>query len=165
MKTGDKIPEFSLPDQDGRTVSYDEYRGSWLVLYFYPKDNTSGCTKEAVDFSALEGEFKKEGCRILGVSPDSSESHRKFRQKHNLSITLLSDVDKNLLAAAGAGGIKKNYGKEYTGVIRSTLLVNPEGEVAEIWRNVRVRQKTKTCEILHAQKVLEKLRELKFRHR
>jgi len=161
MKIGDNIPEFSLPNQDGRTVSYEDYKGSWLVLHFYPKDNTSGCTKEAIDFSALEGEFEKEGCRILGVSPDSPESHRKFREKHDLSISLLSDSDKALLADAGAWGKKKNYGKEYMGVIRSTLLINPQGKVAEVWRNVRVRQKTETCEILHAQRVLEKLRELK----
>lgn len=161
MKKGDRVPEFSLPDQDGNAVSNRDYSGKWLVLYFYPKDNTSGCTREAQDFSALKEDFRKEGCSILGVSPDSIESHAGFRRKHNLTITLLSDPDKSLLAEAGAWGMKMNYGREYMGVIRSTLLIDPHGTVAEIWRQVKVRRKTKTCEILHAQKVLEKLRELK----
>ncbi len=161
MDRGDRIPEFSLPDQNGRMLSSSDYRERWLVLYFYPKDNTSGCTKEAEDFSSLKDEFLGEGCDILGVSPDSVESHLRFREKHGLTITLLSDSEKTLLEAAGAWGMKKNYGKEYKGVIRTTILANPEGEVVEIWRNVKVRQKTKTCEILHARRVLEKLRELK----
>ena len=161
MEKGDRIPEFSLPDQHGRTISDSDFRGRWLVLYFYPRDNTSGCTKEAEDFSSLKDEFLGEGCDILGVSPDSVESHLRFAEKHGLRITLLSDSGKKLLEAAGAWGTKKNYGKEYKGVIRTTILVNPEGEAVEVWRNVKVRQKTKTCEILHARRVLEKLRELK----
>lgn len=161
MEKGDRIPEFSLPDQDGRTRSYSDFRGRWLVLYFYPKDNTSGCTKEAEDFSSLREDFLEEGCDILGVSPDTVQSHLGFRDKHNLTITLLSDTEKTLLKAAGAWGMKKNYGKEYQGVIRTTILVNPRGEAQEIWRNVQVRRKTKTCEILHARKVLDRLRELK----
>ncbi len=161
MDRGDRIPEFSLPDQNGRMLSSSDYRGRWLVLYFYPRDNTSGCTKEAEDFSSLMQEFLQEGCDILGVSPDSVESHLRFREKHNLTVTLLSDTEKTLLESAGAWGMKKNYGKEYQGVIRTTILANPEGEAVEIWRNVKVRQKTKTCQILHARRVLEKLRELK----
>lgn len=161
MEKGDGIPGFSLPDQDGRTISDSDFRGRWLVLYFYPRDNTSGCTKEAEDFSSLREEFLGEGCDILGVSPDTVESHLRFRNKHDLTITLLSDTAKTLLETSGAWGMKKNYGKEYEGVIRTTILINPEGEAVEIWRNVRVRQKTKTCEILHARRVLERLRELK----
>ncbi len=161
MEKGDRIPEFSLPDQDGNSVSNMEYAGKWLVLYFYPKDNTSGCTREAQDFSALKEEFRKEGCSILGVSPDSIESHVRFRLKHSLTITLLSDPEKVLLTETGAWGMKMNYGREYMGVIRSTFLIDPHGTVAEVWRQVKVRRKTRTCEILHAQKVLEKLRELK----
>lgn len=161
MEKGDRIPQFDLPDQDGTAVSSKDFAGKWLVLYFYPKDNTSGCTKEAEDFSALKEEFRKEGCEILGASPDSVQSHKRFRKQHSLSITLLSDPDKTLLKAAGAWGKKKNYGREYEGVSRTTLLVDQEGRVAEVWGNVKVRRKTKTCEILHAQTVLERLRELK----
>lgn len=161
MDKGDRSLEFSLPDQNGNSVSLKDYRSSWLVLYFYPKDNTSGCTKEALDFSALKEEFEKENCRILAVSPDTVESHVKFTEKHALTITLLSDPEKRVLAEYGAWGLKKNYGKEYTGVIRSTFLIDPHGTVAKVWRKVQVRRKTKTCEILHAQKVLDKLRQLK----
>jgi peroxiredoxin Q/BCP len=161
MATGDKAPGFSLPDQNGRQVSLSDHAGGWLVLYFYPKDNTSGCTREAQDFSALKEEFEKEGCSILGVSPDPSESHLRFIEKQGLTITLLSDLNKETLTDYGAWGTKKNYGREYMGVVRSTLLIDPDGNIAEIWRNVTVRKKTATCEILHAQRVLERLRQLK----
>ena len=161
MEKGDRLPEFSLRDQEDKAISSSDFAGKWLVLYFYPRDNTSGCTREAEDFSALKDDFRNEGCEILGVSPDSSESHIRFREKHNLTIDLLSDPEKTLLTAAGAWGKKKNYGKEYEGVIRSTFLIEPGGTVAEVWKSVVVRRKTKTCEILHAQMVLDKLRELK----
>ncbi len=161
MEKGDIVPEFQLPDQNGTTVSSGDLRGSWLVLYFYPKDSTSGCTREALDFSALKGEFQGEGCRIVGVSPDPVESHARFAEKNGLGITLLSDTEKALLKEAGAWGTKRNYGREYEGVTRTTILADPSGQVREIWRSVKVRRKTKTCEILHARTVLERLRELK----
>ncbi len=161
MEKGDFLPEFQLPDQNGRTVSKGDFSGGWLVLYFYPKDSTSGCTREALDFSQLRGEFQGEGCRIVGVSPDSVESHARFAEKNDLRITLLSDTEKTLLREAGAWGTKRNYGREYEGVTRTTLLADPTGKVREIWTGVKVRRKTKTCEILHARTVLERLRELK----
>ncbi len=155
------VPEFQLPDQSGTMVSSGDFRGSWLVLYFYPRDGTSGCTREALDFSSLKGEFQEEGCRIVGVSPDSVESHARFTEKNDLRITLLSDTEKALLKEAGAWGTKRNYGREYEGVTRTTILADPAGKVREIWRSVKVRRKTKSCEILHARSVLERLRELK----
>ena len=161
MEKGERIPGFTLPDQDGKMISGSDFRGRWLVLYFYPRDNTSGCTKEAEDFSRLKEEFHGEDCEILGVSPDSTESHRKFREKKQLTVQLLSDPEKELMKTAGAWGMKKNYGREYEGVIRTTLLIDPDGIVAHSWRRVQVRRKTKTCEILHAATVLNKLRELK----
>ncbi|PIE52155.1 peroxiredoxin [Candidatus Fermentibacteria bacterium] len=161
LTEGSAAPAFTLQNSNGKSVSLDEYRGKWLVIYFYPKDNTSGCTKEAMDFSALREEFLSEGCEILGISPDSPESHAGFITKHDLSVTLLSDPQKETLAAYGAWGLKKNYGKEYEGVIRSTFLLDPEGTVRYAWKKVQVRRKTKTCTVLHASRVLEKLKELK----
>ncbi len=161
MKRGDRAPEFALPDQNGKLVKSKDYSGKWLVLYFYPKDNTSGCTKEAEDFSSLKDKFEKEGCFILGVSPDSPASHTNFIQKQELTINLLSDENRKLLLKYEAWVLKKNYGREYMGVSRSTFLIDPSFKIAEVWRNVRVRRKTKSCEILHAQKVLDRLRELK----
>lgn len=160
VEEGTKAPEFSLPDSRGERVSLRDYAGKWLVLYFYPKDNTLGCTREALDFSRLKEEFEKSGAYVVGVSPDSSESHRKFIEKHELAIPLLSDSEKKVLRAYGAWGTKKNYGKEYEGVIRSTFIISPDGIVKAIWRSVKVRTKRKTCEVFHAVTVLERLKEL-----
>jgi len=161
IEVGDKAPAFTLPDQDGREVSLKDYSGKWVVLYFYPKDNTSGCTKEALDFTALKRDFESLGAVILGVSPDSPERHRGFIEKHGLGITLLSDEEKTVMKAYGAWGIKKNYGKETEGVIRSTFLIAPDGEVKEVWRKVKVRVKRKSGEVKHAEIVLERLKALK----
>ena len=160
VEEGMKAPEFTLLNAREEEVSLGDYAGTWLVLYFYPKDSTSGCTREALDFSALKEEFAKRGACVIGISPDSPASHRSFIEKENLAIPLLSDPEKKVLRAYGAWGIKKNYGKEYEGVIRSTFIVSPEGEVRGVWRNVRVRSKRKTCEVLHAATVLEKLETL-----
>lgn len=160
MTKGENIPDFELQDQKGEVVSGKDFRGKWLVLYFYPRDNTSGCTREAKDFSSLLEEFRKNNCMILGVSPDTVDSHANFAKKHDLSITLLSDPERDLIRAAGAWGVKRNYGREYQGVIRSTLLIDPLGKVAHVWKGVKVRRKTKACEILHASEVLCKLQEL-----
>ncbi len=161
IETGQKAPEFCLPDQGGNNVCLSDFKGKWVVLYFYPKDNTSGCTKEAIDFTELKDEFDKEDAIVLGISKDSVASHQRFIEKHNLGITLLSDENKEVLKAYGAWGEKKNYGKVTEGTIRSTFIIDPEGNVAYSWRNVKVRQKRKTGEVKHAQVVLEKLRELK----
>lgn len=152
INVGDKAPSFCLPNTYGEEVCLDNYRGKWIVLYFYPRDNTSGCTREALDFTSLLTHFKNNGAVIIGVSPDSIESHRKFVLKYGLEIELLSDVNKEVIRMYGAWGKKKRYGREYEGVIRSTFLIDGNGVVRHVWRNVRVNG--------HAQKVLEKLIEL-----
>ncbi len=159
VEVGEMAPDFVLPDQDGREVALRDLRGRWVVLYFYPRDNTSGCTKEALDFTALLPEFEALGAVVLGISPDSPASHRRFIEKHGLALRLLSDESKAVLRAYGAWGVKKRYGKESEGVIRSTFLIAPDGRIAHRWRNVRVRVKRKSGEVRHAEVVLEKLRQ------
>ena len=160
LEIGDKAPQFSLSNQDEQIVSLHDFADQWFVLYFYPKDDTPGCTKEACDFSDALGEFKGLNAHVLGVSADGIASHQKFIQKYRLGITLLSDPDKSAHKAYGAWGLKKNYGKEYEGTIRSTFIINPEGVIAAKWSNVRVRSKTKAGESKHADKVREKLAQL-----
>ncbi|BCD68643.1 thioredoxin-dependent thiol peroxidase [Nitratiruptor sp. YY09-18] len=149
---GQGAPDFCLPNAQGVEICLKDLRGKWVVLYFYPKDNTPGCTTEALDFTAHLDEFQKLGAVVLGVSPDSCESHQKFIEKKNLAVTLLCDTDKEVLKKYGAWGMKKMYGKEYEGVIRTTYLIDPEGKVAAVWPKVRVKG--------HVEKVLEKLKEL-----
>ncbi len=146
-------PQFTLMNQDDEPVSLKQFSGKWVVLYFYPKDNTSGCTREAVGFTEALDEFGELDAVILGVSPDSTASHRKFIDKHDLKVTLLSDPEKEVLQAYGAFGEKKNYGKTTMGVIRSTFLIDPEGIVRESWKNVRVNG--------HVEKVRDKLKSLR----
>ena len=169
VETGTKAPNFSLKNQDDKEVSLKDNKGKWRVLYFYPKDNTSGCTKEACDFTESLKDYKKLNAVIMGVSPDSTESHRKFIEKQSLDITLLSDPDKETHKAYGAWGMKKNYGKEYEGVIRSTFIISPEGKIAEAWSNVKVRVKRspdkrrrgqEDGETRHVDVVKERLKEL-----
>ncbi|SNR69184.1 thioredoxin-dependent thiol peroxidase [Desulfurobacterium atlanticum] len=145
-------PDFCLKDDEGKKNCLKDFKGKWLVLYFYPKDNTPGCTKEAEEFSKLKEEFEKLNAVILGVSPDSVESHKKFKEKKGLTITLLSDPEKEVIKTYGAWKLKKRFGKEYYGVVRTTYLIDPEGKVAHVWKNVRAKG--------HAEKVLEKLKEL-----
>ena len=153
LKVGDKAPDFCLPNQDSEEICLRDFAGSWVVLYFYPKDNTPGCTTEALDFTALKSEFEKEGATILGVSPDSIKRHQNFITKKELQITLLSDEDKEVAQKYGVWQLKKMYGREYMGIVRSTFLIDPNGNIAEIWTKVKVKG--------HAQEVLEKLKELK----
>jgi peroxiredoxin Q/BCP len=148
---GKKAPAFTLKNQDGDSVKLSDYKGKWVVLYFYPRDNTSGCTREACAFTELLPDFSKLDAVVLGVSPDSVESHRKFMDKHDLKITLLSDPDKKVLEKFDAYGEKKMYGKVSMGVIRSTVLIDPEGKVVYHWPKVRVDG--------HAEKVREVLEE------
>jgi peroxiredoxin Q/BCP len=152
LEINQPAPTFSSPNAEGKTISSADFLGQWLVLYFYPKDNTSGCTTEAIDFSEKLPEFTALDAVIVGVSPDSEKSHGKFIDKYNLTIQLLSDPDHQLAAAYGAWGPKKFMGKEYEGILRSTFLINPQGHIAHIWSNVRVKG--------HAEKVLEKLQQL-----
>jgi peroxiredoxin Q/BCP len=139
LKTGDKAPDFSLQDCKGKNVSLSAFKGKWVIIYFYPKDNTPGCTIEAKEFSDSIEDFSKLGTDILGISADTQESHVKFTDKYGLKIKLLSDPEKKVLTAYGAWGIKKMYGKEYWGIVRSTFLVNPKGEIARAWYNVKVK--------------------------
>ena len=160
IEVGDKAPDFTLKNQGGEAVSLNSLVGKWIVLYFYPKDNTSGCTKEAIDFTGLQKDVEAAGAVILGVSPDSIERHRAFIAKNALGITLLSDPEKEVLKLCGAWGEKKNYGKVTEGVIRTTFIISPAGTVATFWQNVRVRVKRKSGEVRHAEIVLQKLQEL-----
>jgi peroxiredoxin Q/BCP len=161
LEIGDKAPSFTLLNQDDKGISLGDFSGEWLVLYFYPKDDTPGCTKEACDFTDELDDFVSLGSTVIGVSADSTESHRKFIKKHRIGIVLLSDPDKAVLKAYGAWGKKMNYGREYEGTIRSTFIISPEGVIAAKWSNVRVRSKRKTGEVTHASLVREKLVELR----
>lgn len=135
---GDAAPSFALADQGGDQVSSGELAGQPYVLYFYPKDDTPGCTTQACGFRDALPAFEKIGVRVIGVSPDSSASHERFRKKYELPFTLLSDADKQLSTAYGVWALKKNYGREYLGVVRSTFLVDSEGVIRNVWRGVKV---------------------------
>ena len=138
LEVGAAAPDFSLPDHDGKTVSLGSFPGKALVLYFYPKDDTSGCTAEAIDFNSKAKAFAAAGAAILGVSPDSSKSHARFQAKHDLTIPLASDEEKGMLEAYGVWVEKSMYGKKYMGVERTTVLVRPDGTIARIWPKVKV---------------------------
>lgn len=152
LSAGDKAPDFRLPDQNDSEVCLGDYRGGWVVLYFYPKDNTPGCTAEACDFSSELSGFEGLGARVLGVSPDSTKSHRGFAGKQGLKITLLSDPEHEVLERYGAWQEKSMYGKKYMGVQRSTFLIDPRGKLAHVWPKVSVKG--------HVAEVKSKLAEL-----
>ncbi len=135
---GDAAPDFHLPGAGGETLSLAGLKGRNLVLYFYPKDDTSGCTKEAIEFNALRDKFDKAGTTIIGLSPDSVKNHDKFRVKYELAIPLASDETKATLDAYGVWVEKSMYGRKYMGVERSTFLVGADGRIAKIWRKVKV---------------------------
>ncbi len=134
----DQAPAFQLSDQDGKQHALKDYSGKWLVLYFYPKDDTPGCTKEACDFRDNIGALKKLGAEVLGVSADDVDSHGKFASKHSLNFPLLADGGAELAKAYGAYGTKNMYGKTFEGVMRQTFLINPQGEIAKAWKKVSV---------------------------
>ncbi|SSC66576.1 thioredoxin-dependent thiol peroxidase [Ciceribacter selenitireducens] len=138
LTAGDMAPDFTLPRDGGGTVSLAEMRGSPVVLYFYPKDDTSGCTTEALAFSALADEFAEAGAKVIGLSPDPVKSHDKFVAKHDLSVILASDEEKAVLSAYGVWKEKSMYGRTYMGVERSTFLIDRDGRVAAVWRKVKV---------------------------
>lgn len=138
IKVGAMAPDFELPDDRGGQLRLSAFRGGPVVLYFYPKDNTSGCTAEAIAFTALAPEFSAIGATVLGISPDSPMSHAKFKQKHKLSVRLAADEGKQVLTKYGVWVKKSMYGRDYMGVERTTLLVDAGGRIAEIWRRVKV---------------------------
>ena len=152
IEEGMKAPGFSLPDQDGAEVSLSEFEGNWVVLYFYPKDDTPGCTAEACEFTDGIEDFKGLNAVVLGCSPDSPEKHRKFIAKYDLGVRLLSDPEHEVMEAYGAWGEKNMYGKVTVGVIRSTVVIDPEGRVAHRWKRVKAKG--------HAEKVRERLEKL-----
>ena len=138
LQEGDPAPDFSLMDDSGKTVKLSDLRGKTVVLYFYPKDDTSGCTREACSFRDHSGQLKIKGVVVLGVSADSAQSHAAFKSKYRLSFPLLVDCDRKVMTAYGAYGRKVMYGKETVGVIRSTFVIDPQGKLRKIFRNVRV---------------------------
>ena len=148
IQEGKTAPAFTLPDQNGNKVALKDFRGKNIILFFYPKDNTSGWTREAQEFRDLMGEFQKKDIVILGISPDNEASHQNFIAKNDLPFTLLSDPEKKMMTRYEAFGEKKMYGKVVMGVIRSTVWVGPDGKVKKHWRKV-----AKAAD--HPQKVLE----------
>ncbi len=153
LEIGTKAPEFCLPNQDETEICLRDLSGKWIVLYFYPKDNTPGCTTEACDFTATKDKFESMDAVILGVSPDSPKKHRNFIEKKDLGITLLSDENKEMLNSYGVWQLKKMCGKEYMGVVRTTYIINPDGEIVAGWEKVKVKG--------HVEAVKEKLATLR----
>lgn len=151
-QVGDLAPDFTLPS-DSDTINLSSLKGKPVVLYFYPKDDTSGCTKEAIAFSQLKPEFDKIGARVIGLSPDSAEKHAKFRKKHELTVDLAADEDRTALEAYGVWVEKSMYGRKYMGVERATFLIDAEGRIAHVWEKVKVAG--------HAEAVLEASRALR----
>jgi thioredoxin-dependent peroxiredoxin len=148
-----KAHDFTVKNSYEQEISLSDFQGKWVVLYFYPKDNTPGCTLEALEFTALKKEFHKHNAVVIGLSTDSCASHAKFTNKHNLDLVLLSDPDHAVAENYGVWKPKKFMGKEFLGVVRSTFLINQQGIIAYSWPKVSAKG--------HAQAVLDKLRELK----
>lgn len=149
LKIGDKAPIFRLKSADETEIALSDLLSKRVVVYFYPKDNTPGCTIEAQEFSTLLGEFEKKGAIVVGISPDSPKCHQNFIAKKDLKVLLLSDADKCVAAAFGAYGTKMMYGKEVKGIIRSTFVIERDGSLSGVFYNVRAKD--------HAQKVLESI--------
>jgi len=139
LNIDDKAIEFCLPNQDDIEICLRDLKGKWVVLYFYPRDNTPGCTTEACEFTEALPEFSDMDAIVLGVSADTTKKHRNFIEKKSLGITLLSDEDTTMMQQWGVWQLKKNYGKEYMGIVRSTFIIDPEGTIKAIWNKVRVK--------------------------
>ena len=140
LEKGDKAPDFKGVDQNGNEVSLSDYKEKKVILYFYPKDNTPGCSTQACDFTVAQANFDDLDAIILGVSPDSPKKHRSFIEKKELGITLLSDESTDMMQEYGVWQLKKNYGKEYMGIVRTTLIINPDGIVKAVFAKVRVKE-------------------------
>ena len=153
LKEGSAAPEFCLFNQNSEKICLKDFKGKWVVLYFYPKDNTPGCKQEAADFMAAKESFENNGAVILGVSKDTVASHQKFIEKAELTITLLADPDLTAIKLFDVWQLKKFMGKENMGTVRTTFLINPDGKIAKVWNNVRVQG--------HADAVLEELKKRK----
>ena len=149
LAVGNKAPSFELPNQNGNIVKLSDFSGKWLVAYFYPRDDTPGCTVEAKEFTELKKMFEANGATILGVSPDNEAKHCKFIDKHGLKIDLLADSENRMLTDYGVWQEKSMYGKTYMGVVRTTYLIDPDGNIAEAWTKVKAKG--------HADAVLKRL--------
>ena len=152
LKVGDKVPSFKLKNQDGKTISSSDIKGKPIVLYFYPKDNTSGCTKEACNFRDEYPKFGKMKAEIIGISADSVESHKKFIEKYKLPFNLLSDEKKEVVEKYGVWKEKNMYGRKYMGIVRTTFIIDASGKISNIFPKVKVDK--------HNQEVMEALKEL-----
>ena len=152
MKIGDFAPDFAAIDRQSKSISLQDFKSQWLVLYFYPKDNTPGCTTQAIEFTEKLPQFQALNTQIVGISPDSIASHGKFITKHNLEIILLSDPEHQIAETYGVWQLKKFMGKEYMGIVRSTFLLDPGGKITQIWSNVRVKN--------HVDAVLDTVKQL-----
>ncbi len=151
-KTHDLAPDFTLLDQSGVSHTLSKLMGTWVLIYFYPKDDTPGCTKQACDIRDSWGEFTKRGCIVLGISTDGEKSHKKFEEKYKLPFILLADTEKEVVRAYHVWAPKKFMGREFLGTLRTSFLVNPEGKIAKVYENVKA--------ALHAEEVLKDLTEL-----
>jgi len=149
LTPGAQAPDFTMPIENGGSASLSDYAGKYLVLYFYPRDNTPGCTIEAKDFTALKSDFAKHNCDILGVSRDSVKKHENFITKQDLGISLGADLEGNVTEDYGVWIEKKMHGKTYMGIERATFLIGPDGKIVDAWRKVKVKN--------HASAVLERL--------
>ncbi len=142
LKIGDKAPEFSGIDQSGNKISLKDFKGKKVILYFYPKDNTPGCTAEACDLRDNYNLWLDKGYVVLGVSPDAVKSHQKFTEKYALPFPLIADTEKEILNAYGVWGLKKNYGREYEGVFRTTFIIDEAGKIEHIFKKVKTKEHT-----------------------
>ncbi|MEO0467318.1 MAG: thioredoxin-dependent thiol peroxidase [Pseudomonadota bacterium] len=139
IEQGMKAPDFSLPGAGDQTITLSDLRGAWVVVYFYPKDDTPGCTTEAKDFTAFGSDFTAKSARVIGISKDTVTKHDKFRAKHDLTVDLASDEDGSVCEAYGVWVEKKMYGKTYMGIQRATFLIDPDGVVSKVWPKVKVK--------------------------
>ncbi|GGA49901.1 thioredoxin-dependent thiol peroxidase [Paenibacillus physcomitrellae] len=152
LQPGQLVPDFTLPSSTGADISLSDYKGRPVVLYFYPKDQTPACTQEACDFRDRAEYYERHGAVLLGISGDDLKSHGRFAAKHELPFPLLSDVDHEVCRLFGVWQLKKMYGREYEGIVRSTFLIDAEGKLARAWRKVKVKN--------HAEEVLEAVKQL-----
>ncbi len=142
LNEGDKAPAFSGTNQNGETITLEQFKGKKLILYFYPKDNTPGCTAESCNLRDNYADLSGKGYEVVGVSPDSEASHQKFISKQSLPFQLIADTDKEILKAYDAWGLKKMYGKEYEGVLRTTYIIDEEGSIVKIFKKVKTKEHT-----------------------
>ena len=150
LSEGMKAPEFNLTDSEGNQHQLSDYQGETIVVYFYPKDDTPGCTKEACSFRDAYADFKEAGVEVIGISPDTEKSHKKFANKYDLPFTLLSDPDHQVSEDYGVWGLKKYMGREYEGIYRTTFIIGPDGEIKRVFENVKPSD--------HSQEVLEEVK-------